>query len=207
MSRVTGVIGDVHGNAAALKGLLALVETRYDHVVLAGDYVNRGKDSAAVLQLLVERAGDPGRFSLVAGNHDLAFLACLESGALQRFLTIGGAATIRSYVTTVGADVLGQLRAAVPASHLRLLRTLRSHFYQDGLLVTHGPRDARPSQAPVSFHVYGHIPQRSLVPAVTATAAAIDTGCGTLPDGRLSCLAWPSLEVTQVDAAGREVRP
>jgi hypothetical protein len=198
-----GVVGDVHGNVAALEGLLNLVEHRYDRLVLVGDYVNRGTESAAVLQLLVERASDPSRYTLLAGNHDRAFLACLDSGELQRFLMIGGAATIRSYIADVAADVLRQVRDAVPASHLALLRSLEDRYHEDGLLITHDPRDRVPAQ----FHVYGHIPQRALVPVVTATSAAVDTGCGTLPNGRLSCLSWPSLEVIQVDGGGREVKP
>lgn len=198
-----GIVGDVHGNAAALEGLLNRVEHRHDRLVLVGDYVNRGTESAAVLQLLVERASDPVRYTLLAGNHDRAFLASLDSGELQRFLVMGGAATIRSYVTDIGPDVLGQLRDAVPASHLELLRSLRERYVEDGLLITHDPRDGGPAR----FHAYGHVPQRALVPVLTATSAAVDTGCGTLPDGRLSCLSWPSLEVTQVDSAGREVKP
>ena len=205
MKASTAIIGDVHGNATALAGMLELVRGRFETVIFAGDYVDRGPDSASVLQLLVEYAQSDDRAVFLVGNHDAGFLDCLDSGALSRFLRMGGAATIKSYVPEPRGDVLAELRRVVPPEHLRFLRTLRdSYAVGQELLVTHDPRDGlrRPDSA---FRVAGHVPQPSLRPAITANWAAIDTGCGTLPDGRLTCLIWPSLETLQVDAQGRPV--
>ncbi|KAI0894098.1 Metallo-dependent phosphatase [Annulohypoxylon nitens] len=62
------VIGDVHGQLAALDALLAKVEfdaSRGDHVVFTGDMVNKGPDSSGV----IDRAIEIGAFS-VRGNHE-----------------------------------------------------------------------------------------------------------------------------------------
>ncbi|KAI1089520.1 Metallo-dependent phosphatase [Rostrohypoxylon terebratum] len=62
------VIGDVHGHLSALDALLAKVDfdaSRGDHVVFAGDIVNKGPDSPGV----VDRAIEIGAFS-VRGNHE-----------------------------------------------------------------------------------------------------------------------------------------
>ncbi|XDG07444.1 hypothetical protein ABKA04_007059 [Annulohypoxylon sp. FPYF3050] len=62
------IIGDVHGQLAALDALLAKVEfdaSRGDHVVFTGDMVNKGPDSAGV----IDRAIEIGAFS-VRGNHE-----------------------------------------------------------------------------------------------------------------------------------------
>lgn len=62
------VIGDVHGQLSALDALLAKVEfdaSRGDHVVFTGDMVNKGPDSAGV----IDRAIEIGAFS-VRGNHE-----------------------------------------------------------------------------------------------------------------------------------------
>lgn len=207
MNRNTAVVGDIHGNVSALVGLLRLIEGRFSRLVLVGDYVNRGTESAAVIQTLADRSAARAELICIAGNHDLAFLRCLEAGELSAFLRVGGAATINSYISAPEPDVLAQLRRSVPTRHVEFLRNLRPSFAKDGLLVTHSPGNADSHSEAPYFHIFGHVPQGDFAPKVTQTWAAIDTGCGTFPDGRLTCLAWPSLEVIQVDSAGREIRP
>ncbi|MFI6306762.1 metallophosphoesterase [Amycolatopsis thailandensis] len=205
MSVKIGVIGDVHGNLAALTGLLKYIDGTYDHLVFVGDYVNRGRDSAAVIQLLVDRSQHRADSSFVAGNHDIAFLDCLNKGELSEFLMIGGAATIRSYVSKPEADVLGQLRRSVPKEHIHFLRNLQPYYLHNGLLVTHAGNNLGKPFQDFSFHVYGHIPQGSLRPEITKEQAAIDTGCGTIPGGRLTCVFWPTMNFVQVDSLGHVI--
>jgi len=200
------VIGDVHGNVSALAGLLRIAEGRFDQFVLVGDYVNRGPNSAGVIQLLIDRIDASVPLFCIAGNHDKAFLKCIEEGKLNAFLRMGGAATINSYIATPEPDILGQVRRSIPGRHVDFLRGLKSHFDENGLLVTHGPKDAHNGSNTVSLHVFGHVPQGQR-PKVTRNWAAIDTGCGMTPEGRLTCLVWPTLEILQVDFEGREVRP
>src|ERR671914_421076 len=202
-SKSIAIIGDVHGNVEALSGILRLVAGRFSHLVLVGDYVNRGPNSASVIQILIDRikAGTP--LTCVAGNHDLAFRRCLDEGKLIQFLRIGGAATIKSYVSTPDSDLLQQLQEAVPDEHKEFLRSLYPYFRYRKLLVTHSRED--PGMTSNSFHVFGHIPQTDLRPKITANWAAIDTGCGTLRQGRLTCMLWPSLKVIQVDSSGVEI--
>lgn len=199
------VIGDVHGNVAALMGLLRTLEDRFSRLIFVGDYVNRGTDSAGVIQLLSELSEAGVQLFCIAGNHDSAFLKCLEEGELPAFLRLGGATTINSYISGPEPDVLAQLRRSVPRQHVAFLRTLHPYYQEDGLLVTHGPDDLPGQSRGTSFHVFGHVPQLRLAPKIREKWAAIDTGCGTLPGGRLTCLAWPTLEVIQVDSAGQEV--
>lgn len=203
MNRETAVIGDIHGNISALTGLLKCVEGKYRRLVLVGDYVNRGNNSAAVLQTLIDWAATGPEVVCIAGNHDLAFLKCLEDGDLMAFLRMGGAATINSYISAPEPDLLAQLRRSVPAQHVNFLRELRSSFVDDGLLITHSSKRVESSYEAPRFHIFGHAPQSDRTPTITPTWAAIDTGCGTFPDGRLTCLLWPSLEVIQVDSSGR----
>jgi serine/threonine protein phosphatase 1 len=70
-------IGDVHGQLALLDGLLAACQTRIDaappgprHVILMGDYIDRGPDNIAAL----ERAGsleiDGADVTVLRGNHE-----------------------------------------------------------------------------------------------------------------------------------------
>jgi bis(5'-nucleosyl)-tetraphosphatase (symmetrical) len=68
------LVGDVQGCDASLQRLLQVVgfSPSRDHVVVLGDLVNRGPDSAAVLQRLRALGGSA---SAILGNHDLHLLA------------------------------------------------------------------------------------------------------------------------------------
>jgi serine/threonine protein phosphatase 1 len=202
LSEVVGVVGDVHGNIAALSGLIKSIDGMCDRIVFAGDYVNRGRYSAEVIQFLIDYARNAADATFIAGNHDIAFLDCLTKGELTEFLVMGGAATINSYISDPEADVLDQLQRSVPSEHLRFLQNLQPHYFDDGLLITHDGKEPRGFTHPVSFRIYGHVPQRGLRPMVSGDKAAIDTGCGTLRDGRLSCFFWPTMDFVQVDPSG-----
>ena len=65
------IIGDVHGMRKSLEALLEKVgfdESR-DHLILAGDLVNKGPDSAGVVDIAIKLGA-----SAVRGNHDNAVL-------------------------------------------------------------------------------------------------------------------------------------
>ncbi len=72
------MIADIHGNLPALDAVLADLErVQPDRVVIAGDFVNRGPQSQAV----VARAARLG-FAAISGNHD-TWLAALARGEGQ----------------------------------------------------------------------------------------------------------------------------
>lgn len=69
-------IGDVHGQRTALEDLLAQIrfDAAQDHLVLTGDLVNKGVDSAGVVQLAMDLGA-----SAVRGNHDDRVLLAYEA--------------------------------------------------------------------------------------------------------------------------------
>jgi serine/threonine protein phosphatase 1 len=207
---VTGeiaVIGDIHGNVRALEQALFLVPRTVRRVVFVGDYVNRGQDSRAVIETLLRYRSENPCVTFLRGNHDSAFLGCLQEGALIPLLAMGGAPTIKSYTNEVGEDVLSLLRERVPQQHIAFLRSLEDTFEIDGLLVLHDPGPFSPGTGSEHrFVIGGHVVQRQLVPAVTESAAFIDTGCGTLEEGRLCCFLWPSGSWALVGAGGEVVQ-
>ncbi|MGI9346177.1 MAG: symmetrical bis(5'-nucleosyl)-tetraphosphatase [Gammaproteobacteria bacterium] len=77
------VIGDIHGQAAALNQLLqqSNFSAERDRLWCVGDLVNRGPDSLGVIQTL-RSLGDSCQ--AVLGNHDLYLLACAEGLTRQR---------------------------------------------------------------------------------------------------------------------------
>ncbi|WP_034404688.1 metallophosphoesterase [Deinococcus sp. RL] len=61
------VIADIHGNADALRAVLADARVQgAEHVLVNGDVVNRGPDSVEALALLLSR----GDVTFILGNHD-----------------------------------------------------------------------------------------------------------------------------------------
>lgn len=190
-------MGDVHGNLSALRGLCdALAACGRPHMVFLGDYINKGPESAEVMnELLAHSRAD--RATLLAGNHETALLGALETDDLAAFLKMGGAMTIRSYVgRKVGADVLRDFRARFPREHLNALRRMPQTYETDDLIAQHVP----PAAPTHKFRISAHIPVGKL-PQVGRHSAQLDTGCGS-ESGRLTALLWPGLDLIQVDARG-----
>jgi serine/threonine protein phosphatase 1 len=135
-------IGDVHGRRDCLGDALARIDADLaarpapDHrIVLLGDYVDRGPDSAGVLEDLIARQGRDPRLICLRGNHDDAFHLFLEEGrhdVADFWLTWGGVETLASYGIVVERDAryLGHApirRAAlakVPGAHRDFLGEL-----------------------------------------------------------------------------------
>ena len=98
------VIGDIHGRLDLYEAMIAAIteddraappaDTR---IVLLGDLVDRGPDSAGV----IERTRiwqQTARVRILAGNHEEMFLAAFEKPeALRHFLKHGGRETVLSY--------------------------------------------------------------------------------------------------------------
>ncbi|TIX51242.1 metallophosphoesterase family protein [Alteraurantiacibacter aquimixticola] len=99
-------IGDVHGSIELLNRLMAKI--REDHakrkrmpmrLIVLGDFLDRGDNSAEVLQKLrlLDQASD--RVCVLLGNHESALLDCTEGNAeaQEEWLRYGGDTTLRSF--------------------------------------------------------------------------------------------------------------
>lgn len=199
MNSVIAFVGDLHGNLRALhRARKLLLDSPISHTVFLGDYINKGPDSAQVLETLIDMHAQ-GATSLLLGNHERALLTALQTGELAPFLLIGGARTIRSYVSPVGPDVLSDLRASMPQTHIEALRRMPGSFATDQLVASHEPavdRDGR-------YLISAHMPV-GLLPHIDSQWAQLDTGCGE-GGGRLTLFFWPSRRFTQIDEYGELV--
>lgn len=200
MSDEIAFVGDVHGNLCALRALHEMLTAcRVRHTFFLGDYINKGRHSAEVIEALLSYA-QGGRITLLRGNHEDALIRAIDTGDLREFLKMGGAMTIRSYVKAkVGPDVLKEFRDRLPASHLELIRSMPSRYETNSLIAQHTYASASGSK----FVVSAHIPVGNL-PRIRRESAELDTGCGT-KSGRLTGLLWPSLDYVQVDANGAPI--
>ncbi len=132
-------IGDIHGRSDLLQQLLAkigdhsraLPPARSLYVVLVGDLVDRGPDSAGVLEMLFNLQRDNAQLVVLPGNHEDAMLEAIDGDpvAMRRWLAVGGAATMRSFGIDPDSgedprDLVRRLRAAVPREWVAWLRRL-----------------------------------------------------------------------------------
>ena len=129
-------IGDIHGRLDLLDTLLAMIERDEakrgpadTQLVFLGDLIDRGPDSAGVVDRLIALAAErPARFIL--GNHEEVFLRVLggDLETLRMFVRIGGRETILSYGVEASAyerasypELVALIQAAVPAAHVAFL--------------------------------------------------------------------------------------
>jgi serine/threonine protein phosphatase 1 len=129
-------IGDIHGRRDLFAALIAAIDVddaasspADTTVVLLGDLVDRGEDSAGVVSAARNWARRR-KVRWLIGNHEECFLAAMESeDALRAFLRIGGRETVLSYPVDAAAFARADLpaaaamiREAVPAEDLAFLR-------------------------------------------------------------------------------------
>jgi len=131
-------VGDIHGRYDLLQDLLQRIDAddaeRPDAdttLIFLGDLVDRGPDSAQVVERLMELSAYSPAVRFLLGNHEEVMLKAIEGDrpALRMFDRIGGRATMISYglaesqLNHADFDTLETLfRDAVPASHVEFLR-------------------------------------------------------------------------------------
>ncbi len=210
------VVGDPHGCATRLAALHAAiaedVRARPPRggvagalLIHLGDYVDRGPDSAGVVELLLGGPPVPGMAVVnLTGNHEMMMLAALSPGApasvVGFWLANGGGATLASYGLAPDAPASWQ---GLPAAHLAFLRGCRASFALGGYFFAHAgirPGVALDAQDPADLAwirepflswpgrlpavvVHGHTP--CAAPEVRAHRIGLDTGA--VFGGPLSC--------------------
>ncbi len=117
----TLAIGDIHGNIRALDDLLARITPEVgaaDTVVFLGDYIDRGPDSKACIERILDfRRTAKARVVTLLGNHEQWLLQTYRDYTRHSWvLGMEGLATIQSYsrdAATTLAEELGRLGARV----------------------------------------------------------------------------------------------
>ena len=150
-------IGDIHGRLDLLEQLIARIEddivarpAAQNVVVFLGDLIDRGPESAQVVQRLRTWQPRDARTIFLCGNHEEVLLRVLagEPTVLNDWLKFGGAECLASY--GLDAERLGDqhetvalaaIKRAVPAEHQAFLATFADTFrFGDYLFVHAGIR-------------------------------------------------------------------
>lgn len=226
-------IGDVHGRLDLLDQLIEAIDAddaargpAQTHLIFLGDLIDRGPQSAGVLDRVIEIANTRPNVSVIAGNHEEVFLLALEGDleALKFFTRIGGRETILSYGIAPETydradypDLAALLDEHVPAAHIAFLRSLQDTVMLGDYLFVHAgirPGVALEDQKPSDLRwirrsfldfdgdngcvvVHGHTPGAAV--EYRHNRIGIDTGAWET--GRLTALGLQGGERWQIDTA------
>ena len=205
-------IGDIHGRSDLLALLLDKIAADAAHskdakrrtLVFLGDYIDRGHDSARVVDMVLGELPQGFDAHFLKGNHEAILLDFLdEPSYLGQWLANGADATFRSY----GMDLEELIRkgatpeawrraflASLPEAHRDFFETLElAVAFGDYLFVHAGVRPGVPLEAQDPHDmvwirapflqsdedfgkivVHGHTPARE--PVIRANRIGIDTG-------------------------------
>ncbi|CAD7030778.1 serine/threonine protein phosphatase [Pseudorhizobium endolithicum] len=206
-------IGDIHGCYRLLRRMEEFVIADAagirgeKWIVLLGDYIDRGPESAQVLEHLTSVTPQGFRRFCLAGNHEDMLLSFLDHPSVDhRWLALGGRETLRSYGISLPGPTatMAEALSGVPNRHTEFVRTAPVLLSVPGFVFVHGGtrpdlplhlqsdqdlmwRRPDPDADPeVSDYVtvHGHTPASRV--EVTRTRINLDTGA--FVSGRLSCL-------------------
>jgi len=190
---LTYAIGDIHGSLQKLCDLLARCEHHADGrpatFVFLGDYIDRGPDSAGVIDTLMRLQSEPTRRVIaLKGNHEAVAVAVIDGDTEEQlWLREGGLATLRSYGVEHASDL--------PGEHVAWMRSLPLHFDDGQRFFAHAGIDPDKPLAAQSDHdliwirepflsdprdhgrlvVHGHTPQPSRMPDWRRNRLNLDT--------------------------------
>lgn len=202
-------IGDIHGCIKTLKALMAkLPYTPDDLLVFMGDYIDRGPDSKAVVDYLLDLSQHHDKLVLLRGNHEQMALDAMRAAEgrtdLDWYLAPNGAkATLKSY------------GGALHPAHAFMFQSLLLCYETDDYFFCHAGVDAnfplhkQPKETLLWMRepfihstldygkkiVFGHTQLEEVL--ITPNKIGIDTGC--VKGRKLSAIQLPTEQVFSVD--------
>lgn len=208
-------IGDLHGRYDLLHKVLKNVapEAGSARLVFLGDYIDRGPDSARVIERLIKLKQARPDSIMLAGNHEKALLKLLDSHYggywAENFLLNGGQATLDSYGLTLKKVY------NMPGSHKKFLKSLPVYWQNEDYLFVHAglkpgvPLDRQSSQDMLTIRekffnsgycfkpkvVFGHTVFQK--PLIKEHCLGIDTGA--VYGQYLTCVLLPEMRFFKVD--------
>jgi serine/threonine protein phosphatase 1 len=178
----TFAIGDIHGLASALEDVLAQIRPRVesgDTVVFLGDYIDRGSDSKACIDQILEFTGQvTAPVVALLGNHEQwllktrrdytshSWLLGMEGLTTVASYSPSAAEALRYYMSTAGRALYTDriplpyhlFFDAMPEDHLRFFDGLQRYHRTADAFCSHAgcdPRAGRPDDQPERNLVWG----------------------------------------------------
>jgi serine/threonine protein phosphatase 1 len=144
-------VGDIHGRLDLFNALITAIEAddscrwpAETTIVLLGDLVDRGDDSAGVLAAARELS-KRRKVRIISGNHEEMFLRCFDDIELiPHFLRYGGRETVLSYAITpeqladaTNEEVQQLIRNSVPSQDVHFMQEFEDQIVIGDYLFVH----------------------------------------------------------------------
>lgn len=146
-------VGDIHGRLDLLDALLDQIAaddaargSAQTGIIFLGDLVDRGPDSAGVVERVRVLCAERPDTRCISGNHEEIFLGAHEGNGdmIRLLLRAGGDETLFSYgldpqevdQATI-AELADMIDRAVPAEHIAFLRALDDYVVEGDYLFVH----------------------------------------------------------------------
>lgn len=233
------VVGDIHGRLDLLEKLLEKIHAdlasrpaRKALLVFVGDLIDRGPQSAQVVERLRTYSHPNVRTVFLLGNHEEVLLRVLAGDAdlISKWCEFGGAECLKSYgleaakiIQSRSAEAVSKIRNAIPKLHVKFLEAFDdSCRFGDYLFVHAGIRpgigidqqrqsDLRWIREPFLFDetdhgfvvVHGH----TIRPEVEMRPNRIGIDTGAYRTGVLSALAIDGKDSWLLDTRATEAPP
>jgi len=216
-------IGDIHGSLHMLNDVIALIQQDAKdsgidrpHLVILGDFIDRGLYGKDVIDLLISPAFNQDfNATILLGNHEDTLLKALKGDEelFSKWLHWGGAETVESYGVEIGGNsprkVFNRFSLAVPKTHIDFLKKRPlTYLHENWLFVHAGVKPSIPlarqkrnnllwimkaflehkdDYGVGAVIVHGHSVTAKREVEIFANRIAIDTGAG-YPGGKLSAI-------------------
>jgi len=123
-------IGDIHGCPKSLDALLKRLDpSSDDHLLFVGDYIDRGPDSKAVIDQLLDLRQNVS-CTFLRGNHEAMMIEYLDTGAFSLWRMNGGVSTLQSYL---GDDS----EVDIPDAHTEFVRETKLYHETGDFFFVH----------------------------------------------------------------------
>ena len=228
-------IGDIHGRLDLFGPLIAAIEAddaeaapARTTMILLGDLVDRGSDSAGVLAR-ARQWQEQREVRILAGNHEEMFLKSFTSiDILRHFLRHGGRETLLSFGVDKAAynsatieDVQALMNVHVPAAERAFIEGFEDMIAIGDYLFVHAgvdpelpideqkPSDLRWIREPFLSHDVSHGPMivhgHTIAEHPVETPSRIGIDTGAYATGRLTALVLEGTERRFIAAVGDEL--
>ncbi len=207
-------VGDIHAEIDKLNNLLEKLSlTEKDTIVFLGDYIDRGQNSVAVVERLLELQEQTNCIFL-KGNHEqmlLRALKTLSDEAVANCVINGGAETLRDYLQMKKDDIKRFKK------HIKFFKSLKLYYMTEKYFFVHAglcPMKNMIEQEEDDFLwlrdnfvensvqiqqkvIFGHTVFES--PYIEDDKIGINTGCGIVDDAPLTAYICNENKFVQSD--------
>jgi serine/threonine protein phosphatase 1 len=128
------VISDIHGCAKSFKALVneKLKLTPNDQLFLLGDYINRGPDSAGVLEFILSMTEQQFQVYPLRGNHEEMLL-----NTWKEYMQAKKIGAYISFATRIHSPALLNELGELPVKYVQLLESLPYYYELDHFYLVH----------------------------------------------------------------------